>query len=53
MNDTLLTYFYDALIAATSIQRFCSNKSFEDYCSDDLLASAVERKTRENQTLAL
>ena len=44
MNDTSLTYFYDALIAARSIQGFCSNKSFEDYCSDDLLASAVERK---------
>ena len=44
MNDTSLTYFYDALIAARSIQRFCSDKSFEDYCLDDLLASAVERK---------
>lgn len=44
MNDTSLTYFYDALIAARSIQGFCNNKSFEDYCSDDLLASAVERK---------
>ena len=44
MNDTSLTYFYDALIAARSIQGFCSDKSFENYCSDDLLASAVERK---------
>ena len=44
MNDSSLTFFYDALIAARTIQKFCSNKSFEGCCSDDLLASAVERK---------
>ncbi|HBR94436.1 MAG TPA: hypothetical protein DEA90_09760 [Opitutae bacterium] len=44
MNETSLTYFYDALIASRAIQSFCSEHSFDDYCSNDLLSSAVERK---------
>ncbi|WPJ96976.1 hypothetical protein SH580_04545 [Coraliomargarita algicola] len=44
MNETSLTYFYDALIASRAIQTFCSKHSFDDYCSNDLLSSAEERK---------
>lgn len=44
MNETSLSYFYDALTASRAIRSFCAERSFEDYCSDDMLASAVERK---------
>lgn len=44
MNDTSLKHFYDALVAARAIRSFTENKTFEDYCANDLLASAVERE---------
>lgn len=44
MNEQSLKYFYDALLAARSISKFSSGKSFEDYCSDELLSSGIERK---------
>jgi uncharacterized protein with HEPN domain len=44
MNEESLKHFYDALTSARAILRFCEGKSFEDYCSNDMLASAIERK---------
>ena len=44
MNEESLKYFYDALQAARAIQGFVQGKTFEDYCFDDLLSSAIERK---------
>ena len=44
MDDKCLKHFYDALAAARAIQKFSEGKSFEDYCSDEMLASAIERK---------
>ena len=44
MNEKSLKSYYDALDAARAIRGFCSDRGFEDYCGDDLLASAVERK---------
>lgn len=44
MNNNSPKHFYDALAAARSIASFTRNKSFGDYCADDLLASAIERK---------
>lgn len=44
MNEESLKHFYDALSAARAIRRFSEGKSFEDYCADDILASAIERK---------
>lgn len=44
MNEESLKYFYDALVAARAIRRFASDRTFEDYCGDDLLSSAIERK---------
>ncbi|MEX2581257.1 MAG: DUF86 domain-containing protein [Verrucomicrobiales bacterium] len=44
MNEESLKHYFDALTAAWAIQRFSRGKNFEDYCSNDLLASAIERK---------
>ena len=44
MNEESLKHYFDALGAARAIRRFSKGKSFEDYCSDDMLASAIERK---------
>ena len=44
MNEPSLKWFYDALIAARAILHFAEVKSFADYCADDLLSSAIERK---------
>ena len=44
MNEETLKYYYDALLAARAIERFASGKTFEEYCGDDLLSSAIERK---------
>lgn len=44
MNEESLKHFFDALTSARAIQQFSLGKSFEDYCSDDMLASAIERK---------
>ena len=44
MNEESLKHYIDALSAARAILRFTAGKEFGDYRSDDLLASAVERK---------
>jgi len=44
MNEESLKHYFDALAAASAIRRFSEGKSFEDYRSDDMLASAIERK---------
>jgi len=44
MNERSLKWFYDALGAARAIRSFSRGKGFVDYCEDDLIASAVERK---------
>lgn len=44
MDDVLNKWFYDALLASKNILTFISDKSFEDYSDDILLASAVERQ---------
>ena len=44
MDERVLKWFYDALAAARAIRDFSRQKSFADYCDDDLLASAIERK---------
>ncbi len=44
MNEESLKYFYDALQAAKAIQGFAKDATFDDFCSDDLLSSAIERK---------
>jgi uncharacterized protein with HEPN domain len=37
-------YLFDIQSAAESVSTFCSGKTFEQYCSDELLKAAVERK---------
>jgi uncharacterized protein with HEPN domain len=37
-------YLWDALIAAERIERFTEDRSFDDYLSDELLRSGVERQ---------
>lgn len=44
MNEQSLKHFFDALASARAIRKFSQGKSFEEYCSDDMLASAIERK---------
>lgn len=44
MDERSLKHFYDALIAARAIKDFIKGKTFDDYISDDLLSSGVERK---------
>ena len=44
MNEASLKYFFDALTAARAIQKFSQGKTFEDYCADEMLSSAIERK---------
>lgn len=44
MDERSLKHFYDAREAARAILAFTRGKSFEDYSSNEMLASAVERK---------
>jgi len=44
MNEESLKLYFDALTAARAIRQFSMDKRFDDYCSDDMLASAIERK---------
>ncbi len=44
MNEESLKHYYDGLAVARAIDRFARGKSFEDYCTDDMLSSAIERK---------
>ena len=44
MDERTLKWFYDVLTASRAIRDFCQGKDFADYCEEDLLASAIERK---------
>ena len=44
MKDEILAHLHDILQAGRAIKEFISNKTFDDYISDNLLRSAVERK---------
>jgi uncharacterized protein with HEPN domain len=44
MDETSLKYYYDARAAARSIVRFAAGRSYEDYCRDEMLSAAIERK---------
>ena len=41
-------YLYDICHAAERLTRFSEGKTFDDYCQDDLLRSAVERQFEVN-----
>ena len=44
MQREALKYLYDILAAAEKVQRFVAGSSEDDYLSDELLQSAVERQ---------
>lgn len=44
MKDDSLSHLDDILRAGVAIKEFVKNRSFEDYQSDELFRSAVERK---------
>jgi len=44
MKDEVLAHLHDILQAGRVIKEFISGKTFEEYISDNLLRSAVERK---------
>jgi len=44
MQREALKYLYDILAAAEKVQRFVAGKSEDDYLTDELLQSAVERQ---------
>ena len=44
MKDDILAHLHDVLLAARAVKQFVRNKTYEDYRSDELLRSAVERK---------
>ena len=44
MKDEVLAHLYDILQAARAVRGFTAGRTFDDYVSDELLRSAVERK---------
>ena len=44
MDERTQKWLLDALNAANLIHEFTSSKTFDDYCSDQLLKSAIERQ---------
>jgi uncharacterized protein with HEPN domain len=44
MDEASLKHFYDAREAARAILRFTAGRSYEDFCADEMLSSAIERK---------
>ena len=44
MKDDILAHLHDIVQAGHAIRAFISGRTFEDYVSDELLRSAVERK---------
>jgi uncharacterized protein with HEPN domain len=44
MDEFSLKHFYDAREAGRAIQRFVAGCNYEDYCADEMLAAAIERK---------
>jgi uncharacterized protein with HEPN domain len=44
MDEGPLKHLYDAREAARAIRLFAAGKTYEDYCADEMLSSAIERK---------
>jgi uncharacterized protein with HEPN domain len=44
MKADTLAHLHDILQAADAIKSFATGKTFDDYISDDILRSAIERK---------
>jgi len=44
MKDEVLAHLHDVIEAGKAIKEFVAGRAFEDYASDELLRSAVERK---------
>jgi len=44
MKDEVLAHLHDVIQAGRAVQDFVAGRTFEDYVSDELLRSAVERK---------
>ncbi len=44
MDDSVLKHLYDVLTAARAILEFTKGLDYDDYCVNDILSSAVERK---------
>ena len=44
MKDDALTHLHDVLGAAQAVRAFVAGRHYDDYASDELLRSAVERK---------
>jgi uncharacterized protein with HEPN domain len=44
MKDDVRAHLHDVIQAARAVEQFVAGRSFDDYASDELLRSAVERK---------
>lgn len=44
MKDEILAHLHDVLTAGQAVREFVAGRSFDEYVSDELLRSAVERK---------
>jgi len=44
MKDEVLAHLHDVLHAARAVKQFVASQTFESYCTDELVRSAVERK---------
>ena len=44
MKDEVLAHLHDVIQAGKAIKGFVAGRAFENYASDELLRSAVERK---------
>ena len=44
MRDEVLAHLHDIIQAGRAIKKFIAGRSFQDYSTDELLRSAVERK---------
>ena len=44
MKDEALAHLHEILNAARAVKRFVEGQSFESYCTNELIRSAVERK---------
>ena len=44
MKDEILKHLHDAREAGVAIKGFIAGRSFDDYVSDEMLRSAIERK---------
>lgn len=44
MKADITAHLHDIIQASESIRRFVTGKTFDDYVSDDILRSAIERK---------